>query len=177
MATLILVHGGFQSPAFFTPLASYLLRSGHRVLIPELPSSGTTPALPSFEADVRVVEDAVKGEIEARRDVILVMHGYGGVVGCEALKPLHGRNIETELGRVRKVVFLAGTILPIGHSTWPEDKPMPAGLELADGLITVKDAAKRFFNDIPSEAQEFWMSKLRPQSLAYVPMFPLCLVN
>ena len=76
MGTYLLVHGGFTDGAYWEMTASALRREGQRVLIAELPSTGTDPAtlggLNEDGAEVRRILD------EAGEPVVLVGHSSGG---------------------------------------------------------------------------------------------------
>lgn len=83
--TILLIHGGWQSPSVWTQLVSLLELAGYSSFTPSLPSSGTIPAVPDLSADVNVVKNAIESILESGKDVVVVMHSYGAVVGCEAL--------------------------------------------------------------------------------------------
>ena len=122
------IHGGWQGPETFSLLIPRLEKAGYSVFAPALPSAGTSPALSNFDKDVEVVQHALKSIIETGKDVILVMHSYGAVPGCEALKCFDnnektGRQSEAfSKGRMLKLVFLSGMVLPVGGSTWALQK-------------------------------------------------------
>ena len=81
MSTYLLVHGGFTDSAYWGETAAVLRRDGHRVLLAELPSTGTDPAtlggLAEDAAEVRRMLD------EADEPVVLVGHSSGGMVITE----------------------------------------------------------------------------------------------
>lgn len=134
--TIILVHGGWQGPSTFSLLVPRLEKAGYSVFAPTLPSANTKPALPSFDEDVKIVHNVIQSVIDTGKEVVVVMHSYGAVVGCEALrgvkvkdlvKPLQN-NDDLETGGVLKMVFLSGLVLPVGGSTWKAEKgndPIP----------------------------------------------------
>ncbi|SLM41220.1 Alpha/Beta hydrolase fold [Lasallia pustulata] len=176
--TIILVHGGWQGPSSFSLLVPRLEKAGYSVFAPTLPSAATEPALPSFDEDVKIVHNALQSVVDTGKKVIVVMHSYGAVVGCEALRgvkvkdltePLQS-NDDLEAGGVVKLVFLCGMVLPVGGSIWKTEKgndPVP-GFECVDNLITITDAPNRFYNDLPPHSAAYWTSKMRAQSrLAY----------
>lgn len=134
--TIILVHGAWQGPSTFSSLVPRLEKAGYSVFAPTLPSAHTKPALPSFDEDVKIVHNAIQSAIDTGKDVVVVMHSYGAVVGCEALRgvkvkdliePLQN-NDDREAGGIIKLVFLSGLVLPVGGSTWKAEKgndPIP----------------------------------------------------
>ena len=134
--TIILVHGGWQGPSTFSLLVPRLEKAGYSVFAPTLPSAATKPALPNFDEDVKIVHNAIQSVVDTGKEVIVVMHSYGAVVGCEALRGVRVKdmieplqiNDDLEAGGVIKLVFLCGLVLPIGGSTWKAEKgndPIP----------------------------------------------------
>ena len=128
---VVLVHGGWVGPEVFSLVKPRLERAGYVVLTPVLPSSGHRPALPTFDEDVAAIRCAIKSLIDTGKRVVLVMHSYGAVPGCEALKGL-GVGCETTTGTdgtgkpiVVKLVFIAAMTIPMGTSTY---HPKNAGL-------------------------------------------------
>lgn len=130
--TVVLIHGGWQGPDFWSLVVPRLEKAGYSVFAPVLPSSGTSPALPNFDEDVKIIRHSVKSLLDSGKDVILVMHSYGAVPGCEAFKDLgtkedmQNQHIQYGQGRVLKLVFLTAMVLPVGGSTWDAKKGLTA---------------------------------------------------
>ena len=122
--TIILVHGGWQGPGFFLKVVPRLEKAGYSVFAPNLPSSGTAPALPDFSEDVKVIRHAVESTIETGKEVVVVMHSYGAIPGCEALRGLKIKQMgcRDDAGGIIKLVFLTGMLVPLGGSTWSSKK-------------------------------------------------------
>ena len=125
--TIILVHGSWQSPEVFTFLIPRLEKAGYSVFAPSLPSSGANPPLKNFDEDVKVIRSTVRSVLDSGKDVVIVMHSYGAIPGCEALKglkdeggpPAQGRY---NSGKVLKLAFLAAMVVPVGQSTWKAER-------------------------------------------------------
>lgn len=129
--TIILVPGGWQSPTIFSLILPALERFGYSVVPISLPSTTTDPAVSSFAPDVDAVRNVVTSCLAVGKDVVMIMHSYGGLVGCEALKEMDMEEQEkrqkegaTEVsagtlrrGRVLRLGFLAGLVFPVGRST------------------------------------------------------------
>ncbi|KAI7123210.1 hypothetical protein KC352_g32572, partial [Hortaea werneckii] len=86
--TVLLVHGAFHVPQHFEHLASLLKQAGYRVEVPALPSVGIEQDPGNaLELDAGFLcdklEELVRGEEE--RDVVVLMHSYGGQCGSEAI--------------------------------------------------------------------------------------------
>ena len=125
--TIILVHGSWQSPEIFTFLIPRLEKAGYSVFAPSLPSSGANPPLKNFDEDVKVIRSTVKSVLDTGKDVVIVMHSYGAIPGCEALKGLKDEGGPQAQGRyntgkVLKLAFLAAMVVPVGGSTWKAER-------------------------------------------------------
>ncbi|KAL8727483.1 MAG: hypothetical protein Q9166_006007 [cf. Caloplaca sp. 2 TL-2023] len=128
--TIILVHGGWQGPETYSPIIPGLEKAGYSVLAVTLPSAGSVPATPDMSSDVNIVRNAVTSTLAIGKDVVLVMHSYGAVVGCEALKGVKqdeaGLVMESDgavkVGKVMKLAFIAALLFPAGKATWNEEK-------------------------------------------------------
>lgn len=128
--TLILVHGGWSGPETFSLIVPGLEKAGYSVVAISLPSSGTVPAISDFSADVNIIRSVVTSTLATGKDVVLVMHSYGAVVGCEALKSI--KQDETDIlmesagvmkvGKVVKLAFIAGCLFPVGKSVYEKDR-------------------------------------------------------
>merc|ERR1711939_544500 len=81
----VIVPGAWHSPNSFAPTTTLLTKAGYNVHGVHLPSYGANPPLKSFDPDVLAVKDVVNKVLSTGKDVVMIFHSYGGVVGCEAL--------------------------------------------------------------------------------------------
>ncbi|MCJ1285022.1 hypothetical protein MMC26_004359 [Xylographa opegraphella] len=170
---IVLVHGGWVGPDVFSLVKARLERAGYTVLTPSLPSSGHQPALTSFDDDVAAVRCAIKSLIDTGKQIVLVMHSYGAVPGCEALKGLSAGGKTKKLddkdgkGSVIKLVFIAAMTIAMGASTYhPKNAGLPVpGFEHENDLVKVLDARTRFYNDLSDSDAAYWVSCVRVQSM------------
>lgn len=134
--TIVLVHGGWQGPEIYSLITPGLETAGYSVVAVTLPSAGSVPAQPDMSGDVNIVRNAVTSTLAIGKDVVLVMHSFGGVVGCEALKGIKqdeaGLVMESDgavkVGRVVKLAFVAALLFPEGKATRNEGRgsePVP----------------------------------------------------
>ena len=110
-----------HSPNSFAPTTTLLTKAGYDVHGVHLPSYGANPPLKSFDPDVLAVKDVVNKVLSTGKDVVMIFHSYGGVVGCEALKEYvneheTGKSGKQGWGRIRRLVFVAAFVLPEGGS-------------------------------------------------------------
>jgi pimeloyl-ACP methyl ester carboxylesterase len=112
--TFICVPGASHSPLIFDPVKSSLAYYGYEVTPITLPSVGGNPATYDFTEDVRAIRNLVAQYADSGRDVILVMHGYGGLPGAEALHGLGKAEREQRglRGGVVRLVFIMSVCMP-----------------------------------------------------------------
>lgn len=106
--TFVCVPGASHSPVIYDPVKSALAYYGYEVVPLGLPSVGGNPATYDFTEDVQTIRNYVAQLAETGRDVILVMHGYSGVPGGEALHGLGKSERERRglRGGVIRLVFI-----------------------------------------------------------------------
>ncbi|OJD11367.1 hypothetical protein AJ78_07847 [Emergomyces pasteurianus Ep9510] len=88
--TIILVHGAWQSPSVWSFVTPLLEKAGYSVYPIPLKSPGMVPAAPDFSCDVDAIKSGVEAVLDCGKDVVVVMHSYAAVAGCEALKVFQG---------------------------------------------------------------------------------------
>jgi hypothetical protein len=84
----VCVPGASQSPLIYDHVKSALAYYGYEVVPLGLPSVGGNPATYDFTEDVQTIRNYVAQLAETGRDIVLVMHGYSGIPGGEALHGL-----------------------------------------------------------------------------------------
>jgi pimeloyl-ACP methyl ester carboxylesterase len=116
--SIVIVPGAFHSPAHYARLAEHLQGLGYPCVTVALPSVGASPPVPTFVADVDAIRGAVLDVLHAGRDCIAVLHSYGGIPGCEAMRGLakaERAQIAHE-GGVLAILFIASLVVPEGNS-------------------------------------------------------------
>ena len=81
--TIVLVPGAWHSPVHYELLFSQLSLSGWPTISDRLPSCGSTdPQIETVAGDADYIrETLLLPQIDAGKDVVLVMHSYGDVLG------------------------------------------------------------------------------------------------
>jgi hypothetical protein len=104
----VCVPGACHSHLIFEPLKSVLSFAGYVVIPLALTSIGGNPPTYDFTEDVQAIRNLVSQLANSGHDIILVMHGYGGLPGGEALLGLgKGERESTGLrGGVVRLVFI-----------------------------------------------------------------------
>ncbi|KAF2653556.1 alpha/beta-hydrolase [Lophiostoma macrostomum CBS 122681] len=88
-STIVIIHGGWGTPGTYFKLTDALKSAGYEVHLPPLPSmNGSRPPNAGLDADTNVVRSCVEALLNEGKNVIAVMHSYGGQVGTNALYDL-----------------------------------------------------------------------------------------
>lgn len=92
--TILLLHGSFHPASVWDDLTSHLDGRGYRMLAPQLCfcGSGTEEPIKSWQECIDQVRALLSQETSAGRDVVLVNHSMGGIVGCSAVKGFTARD-------------------------------------------------------------------------------------
>ncbi|KAJ5684115.1 uncharacterized protein N7477_000460 [Penicillium maclennaniae] len=151
---LLIIHGSYFLPRAWDTFSTQLTQSGLTVCCPRLPSCGDKrPPTATLKDDVTAVRKAAKDLVDTGHVVIVLAHGYGGVVASNALTPDLYAN-ETTHGIVY-LLLLSAWLVPCGSSI--EQVVSQNGLEVQktlfveeDGVVSCKNAAETFYNDIDS---------------------------
>ena len=171
MACFVLVHGSFHGAWCWSRFVPLLERSGHNVVVPNLPASGGDPEsllnanLSSYTC--RIV-DAI-----ARQPgpVVLVGHSMGAIVACQVA--------ERVPERVQALVCVCGLLLRSGESLVSfledhkhldvEDRVLENMTVSADGTIATfprAAAPEVFYNRCSMQDAQWAADQLRPQATA-----------
>jgi len=82
---IVLSHGAFHAPKHYNLLLNALKDQGYEVHCPQLPSVGSTQS--SIEPDVAIISNTIESLVAKDKDVVLMCHSYGGMVGSAAASP------------------------------------------------------------------------------------------
>ncbi len=170
--TLVLVHGSWHRGVCYDPIVKLLQgEHGLKCIAVDLPSTSNNPEA-SFKDDIDVTQDAIRSETTAGRDVIVIAHSYGGMVGSSAIKGFakpKTEATESDIGHVIGFILIASgcnmaglafmdPFFGIPPPSWRVNKETG----YAELTVSPRDL---FYHDVPEEEAEYWVSKLTSQSL------------
>jgi len=163
--TIIFVHGSWHSPAHFEPVISLFSQHSYPALCPQLPTYNSITTINLYD-DASTIRSSLIELVETEgKDVLVVLHSYGGLVGAEAVYESLGKQSRKNLGLKGGVIGLfhiAAFILPLGESlTTGVGAVVVAGLQ-PDGSVLMSDPGHRCYNDLPEDQRNHWVSLLRP---------------
>ena len=119
--SLIIIPGNFSLPRFWSTIQKSVQDRGYPVEVVGLKSSREEPIdpAPGLADDVKEASLVLNRHIDQGKDVVLLMHSYGGMVGTEATRGLSRieREKDGSKGGIIRMVFLASIFAPPGRST------------------------------------------------------------
>lgn len=118
---LVIVPGNFSLPRFWSAIQRSVEDKGYPVEVVPLQSSREEridPA-PGLADDVKEAQSVLNKHINQGKDVVMLMHSYGGMVGTEATRGLSRNEREKAglKGGITRLIFLAAIFAPPGKST------------------------------------------------------------
>lgn len=132
--TILLIHGAWHTPTHYEPYTTALKNAGFEVHCPHLPTcTGKSPPTATFTDDVSLIRQTLHSLTTAGKQILLIMHSYGGCVGTDAAQdyiypvtstsesptsiptpdPEEKRN---QKGGIFHLLYLSAYILPPGSS-------------------------------------------------------------
>lgn len=136
---IVFVPGAFSRPSDFDLVSSPLREAGYRVHIVHNPSSPDilVDPTPSMFDDADNIHQLVETLADEGKDIVMVMHSYGGLPGTQACEGLGKaeRLRASKRGGVVRLLYVGAAIAPVGESmagTLRTEMPLPS-IETADG--------------------------------------------
>ena len=119
LPSIVLIHGAWHTPFVYKKFIEALRKVGIEVHCPLLPTSnGSRPPQASFVDDVAAARTVTQSLVDASKQVLVIMHSYGGAVGSNALQDLSiSHRARSNLpGGVTQLIYMCAYILPNGGS-------------------------------------------------------------
>lgn len=163
--TIVIVPGAFHSPPHYGELIAQLHQAEWPTMCLALPS--LNPSNP-HNADVAgdsafVRERMLLPLLEAGKDVLLVMHSYGGIPGSCAAKGLSKseRSSQGHTAGIFGIVYIAAILVGESKYLWERGEKRPNAWMVADVCLTVKSFVLGLqFNPIQRLAMRYIIQSL-----------------
>ncbi|KEF51510.1 uncharacterized protein A1O9_12427 [Exophiala aquamarina CBS 119918] len=164
---IVFVPGAWHPPTVFEPVTKRLEAAGYETKGVHLASVGAEVPLEDIEPDVKAIQSVIQSSADEGKDVLLVVHSYGGVVGSEAVQGLDKASREKagKKGGVSHLYFCCAFALPEGVSLMDalQGKPLPWFDVSEDGkVVRPKTPIDVFYKDV--ENPEKYVELLKPHS-------------
>lgn len=180
LPTLVFIPGSWHKPACYDKVIK-LLHDEHklRCVSISLPSTSGDPQA-TFKDDLDAAREAISNETTKGRNVIVVAHSFGGVVGNSAIKGFANKShLQTQVpttttttttgGNVIGLILIASGFALTGLAFMDPffGHPPPSWRVNNDTGYAelVTPPRELFYHDLPAEEAEYWVSQLTTQSL------------
>ena len=152
---VLLIPGSFSKISGYTVVIEHLQHYGYEVVYADIPSIGRRdPAPPATMADDAECVNALATELAAQgKDIVLVTHSYGGVVGSECTKNVSKKERQAagKPGGIIQLLYMTSIVPRFGESmmaAMPGDKPGPfliieASIQRVDSVWPLRLTAGR----------------------------------
>ncbi|CAN8103534.1 unnamed protein product [Discula destructiva] len=165
----VLAPGAWHTPDCFEILEDKLHAQGYETAAVAYPSVGAEPPTKGLYDDAAAVRAEIEVHAGQGRQVIIVVHSYGGLVGAEAVKGLgyKQRQAEGKKGGVTLLVYLAAFVTPKGLSITKMlgGEPLP-WMNIQGERVIADTPEDIFYHDVPEDLKAKAISKLKHQSAA-----------
>ncbi|KAI1173891.1 Alpha/beta hydrolase fold-1 [Nemania sp. FL0916] len=157
--TILIIHGGWHTPASYSGLVAALESHGYEVHVPLLPSAnGTRPPNGDLSTDTAFIRSYAESLLRAGRSIVALMHSYGGHVGTNAL---YGLGVSEGLkGGVSHLIYMTAYAVAEGTAMMDKVKEfehmdlVPLAFDFAeDGVCVHRDPKKLLVGPGPSDAE------------------------
>ncbi|KAI9663703.1 MAG: hypothetical protein M1821_007193 [Bathelium mastoideum] len=174
---IMLVHGAWHVPGHYAAFIKQLENAGFEVVCPLLPTcDGSKRLTANLFSDVEEVRREVTSLVTRSREVVMLLHSYGGAVGAEAVKGLsiHERATGGQSGGIIRLIYMCGFMLQEGESVGGASlpRPVPDPVELDNETRTTflcEDPVQLFYADLdPVLAKEMEALLVRQSASAMV---------
>lgn len=173
LPTLVFIPGSWHAASCYD-LVIKLLQEKHNLKCTAvtLPSTTGDPAK-TFKDDLDAARQAVSDETSCGRDVVVIAHSYGGMVGNSAIKGFARKRADASqipaAGHVIGLILIASGYTFTGLAFMDPflGHPPPTWrVNSATGFADIVTPPRQFFyHDLPADEAEYRISQLRPQSL------------
>ncbi|RFU27538.1 hypothetical protein B7463_g8803, partial [Scytalidium lignicola] len=188
LPTLIFIPGAWHKPTCYDKITK-LLQEQHKLkcISITLPSTTGNPAA-TFKNDIDAAREAISSETTQGRDVVVIAHSYGGMVGNSAIKDFTqprgavassfspvSTSTRTDQSQPPTIGYVIGLILIASGFTFtglafmdPFFGRPPPGWRVNNttgyaDLVTPPQ--ELFYHDLSADEADYWASQLTTQSL------------
>lgn len=174
--TLVFVPGAWHKPSCYNKIIRILQDQHHLNCVAiTLPSTTDNPNA-TFKDDVDTARQAISAQTSQGRDVVVIAHSYGGMVGNSAVKGFTRPNPKSttvlqppSTGHVIGIILIASgyTLTGVAFMDPLFGHPPPAWRINKDTGYAeiVLPPREIFYHDVPADEAEYWASQLCTQSL------------
>jgi hypothetical protein len=126
--TILLIPGAWHTGSTFEPVANILRAQGYQAEPVTLPSAGGPTSATAYDDAEHIQKTYLNDLVAQGKEVILVMHSYGGIPGTECVKGFARSHLAAQgkKGGVVSLIYQSAFIVPAGASV---ESFLPGGLD------------------------------------------------
>ncbi|KAF3924626.1 hypothetical protein AA313_de0202723 [Arthrobotrys entomopaga] len=181
--TLVFIPGSWHKPTCYSKVITLLQDNHHLRCVGVTNPSTTGDPNATFKDDLDAAQAAIRAETTKGRNVIVIAHSYGGIIGCSCIKGFarpkssqpqsssspSSPSANSGDGYVVGLILIASGFAFTGLSFMDPffGRPPPQWVinEETGFADIVVDARQFFYHDLPRDEGEYWVSQLTPHSL------------
>ncbi|KAL8649576.1 MAG: hypothetical protein Q9210_004318 [Variospora velana] len=172
LPSIVIIQGSFQDASVYINLRYGLRKEGYPVYQPVLATCSDVDDYDfprrSLYDDVANIESTLE-EIIARagKTVVMLMHGYGGIAGSEALAERWSytkRQARGLPGGVAYLLFYSAFLIFEGQSILTRFGQSPTIHVYPDGRCHLQNGIHTLYSDLSEEEAAVWAHQIIPQS-------------
>ncbi|KAF7626495.1 hypothetical protein AFLA_013886 [Aspergillus flavus NRRL3357] len=172
--SIIIVPGSFSLPEFYDAVTDRVASKGYEIKAIRLRSTEKLQQPATMYDDAAAIASEVAALVDQGKEVILVVHSYGGVPASESIKGLAKTEDSGKAGGIVNLAYLTAVVPELGASSADvlADIPTENRVELQledDGYLVMANptaSASLCFSDLPVEEGEAWMKRFARHSAA-----------
>ncbi|KFZ09124.1 hypothetical protein V501_05698 [Pseudogymnoascus sp. VKM F-4519 (FW-2642)] len=182
LPTLVFVPGAWHKPTCYDKIIKPLEEQHKLKCIRVTLPSGSGDPEATFKNDIDAAQDAISSETTQGRNVVVIAHSYGGMVGSSAIKgfykpqdtnstslPTSDQSQSPAKGYVIGLILIASGFTFTGLAFMDPffGHPPPSWrVNKETGYAELVNPPRElFYHDVPAEDAEYAVSQLTPQSL------------
>lgn len=159
---ILIVTGAWHIPEHYSLLSSQLRHRGYTVECPlHKTNNNAQPPNATLDGDIEQIRALANHYLEDGKDLVALMHSYGGIIGTSAFSGL-GPNDRPGKVCVKALIYVC-SFIPVEDESLAGifGGALPPWLHPNDrGTIDVDNPIHHFYSDLAGERQQFWSAKL-----------------
>ncbi|KAJ5217439.1 hypothetical protein N7468_010447 [Penicillium chermesinum] len=160
--TILFIPGAWHLPFVFDDTRAALAARGFPSAAVGLPAVGAEPPTKGLIDDTVAVRDEIERLSDQGKQVVVVAHSYGGMVGAGAVKGLGyaERKKRGKSGGVTMLVYMAAFVAKAGTSMSDMfGGEFPPFMKFDGDYCRAEDAEGIFYNDLSLQDRKKWSSE------------------
>ncbi|KAI0407384.1 hypothetical protein F4802DRAFT_605557 [Xylaria palmicola] len=164
--TVFFLPGGYHTSWIYDSVRSILSDRGFSTDACDLVSVGTADASVGMYSNAMHLRSQLTKIIDEGKEIVLVAHSYGGIVGSNAVDGLitEQRASQGKQGGIVLILYLAGLVVPAGRTFRSLAPPTPSWNVTEDGFLVPKDPLASFYADVEPSLASKAINALKPMS-------------